>query len=196
MLQKYNFICYHLDFSSNYIYCSCTVVADIVCIFSVRKQQLTNPQCNRDITFASTDIAFLRWSGKRMAELHLGEVALVTKEAEGFSICLCLCSEIRMSVQKLFHTCNPHHKLIALPILKTLCQCQFWCQCVYKGVVRAPENWGSKLLSSSVEESTLHVRLVWSGVAKLLVESHIFGCTFQCDFIAIQLFAEKSECWN
>lgn len=53
-----------------------------------------------------------------------------------------------------------------------------------------------KLLSSSVKESTLHVGLVWRSVAKLLVESHIVGCTFQCDFIAIQFFAEERKGWN
>lgn len=48
--------------------------------------------------------------GGMMTGLHPGEVAMVTKGAEGFNIYLCLlkCAEIRMSIQE---TCRSH-KLI------------------------------------------------------------------------------------
>lgn len=48
-----------------------------------------------------------------MTGLHPGEVAMVTKGAEGFNICLCLlkCAEIRMSVQETTQLFR-NHKLI------------------------------------------------------------------------------------
>lgn len=39
--------------------------------------------------------------------------------------------------------------------------------------------------TSSIKESKLHVGLVWRVVAKLLVESHVFVWTLQCDFITV-----------
>lgn len=42
-----------------------------------------------------------------------------------------------------------------------------------------------KLPTSSIKESKLHVGLVWRVVAKLLVESHVFVRTLQCDFITV-----------
>ncbi len=52
-----------------------------------------------------------------------------------------------------------------------------------------------KILLDSVKEPALHVSLVWSGVAKLLIKQHIFRSTLQCYFVALQFFAEESQCW-
>lgn len=52
-----------------------------------------------------------------------------------------------------------------------------------------------KILLDSVKEPALHVSLIWRGVAKLFIKFHIFRCTFQCYFVALQFFAEESQCW-
>lgn len=56
-----------------------------------------------------------------------------------------------------------------------------------------PVQWRLKLLLASVKKSTLHISITRIGVATLLVESYVFGCTFQCDFVAVQFFAEKGK---
>lgn len=47
----------------------------------------------------------------------------------------------------------------------------------------------------SVKEPALHVSLIWSGVAKLFIKFHVFWRTLQCYFVALQFFAEESQCW-
>lgn len=131
-----------------------------------------------------------------MTWLHHGEVARVTNLgqkmmldwAESFNTSVLKSGR---EVRKQLNFVTPQ-LLVALPVIKTLSM----------GVQMdnppptPKKKWGLKLLLSSVIESTLHVSLIWCGVAKLVVESHVLGCTFQCDFIAVQFFAEKSKSWN
>lgn len=96
------------------------------------------------------------------------------------------CSEIKVSV--------PASQLqadlcAAFSFIKTFFLCWWVCRCV----VHPPVQWRLKLLSASVKKSTLHARLIRSGVATLLVESYVFCCTIQRDFVAVQFFAEKGK---